>query len=462
MNLKKKFSIKPVICLILFIIVTTSYSCKKFLEVPPPSYQLTSDQVFENDETANSAIAGIYSNIMENENHIFSSAITISAGLYADELKVINNADYSGEFESSKITQANHGYLSTSYWAPAYKYIYSVNSCLEKLENSAVTPTTKMNLMGEAKFIRAFCYFYLINLFGDVPLVLGTDYSINSQLPRSPKASIYEQIIKDLRDAKKLLSVHNGSTRPSRFAATSLLARVMLYTGKWEEANRESSEVIESGYFKLLANLNEVFLKESVEAIWQLKPVEEIWNTWEGKNFLFAGESDPSQFYVSDTLYSSFTSTDNRKQSWITTRNYLGSNIRLPYKYKVYGNNAPITEYYTVFRLAEQYLIRSEARAMVGDLVGAANDLNQVRVRAGLGIKNITSLENLIASVNEERRHELFCEWGHRWFDLSRWGMANALLTTIKPDTWQPHQQLWPIPINQINTNPNLIQNPGY
>lgn len=115
-----------------------------------------------------------------------------------------------------------------------------------------------------------------------------------------------------------------------------------------------------------------------------------------------------------------------------------------------------------VLRLAEQYLIRAEARAQQNNLAGAAADLNAIRQRAGLEpLPDNLDKAAMLLAVEQERRIELFAEWGHRWFDLRRTGRSLAVLSPIKPDLTAT--DLWyPIPLSAINTNPFLTQNEGY
>src|SRR5690606_21218692 len=125
------------------------------------------------------------------------------------------------------------------FWREAYKYINNANAVIEGLSKStSLSGNTRTQLEGEAKFIRAFCHFYLVNLFGDIPYVTTTDYQKNSTSVRLNATEVYTKIISDLTDAKNLLatdySFSNGErSQPNRFAAIALLARVYLYTGKW-------------------------------------------------------------------------------------------------------------------------------------------------------------------------------------------------------------------------------------
>ena len=123
-----------------------------------------------------------------------------------------------------------------------------------------------------AALMRAFTYFYLINVFGDVPLVTTTDYRTNSTMPRTPVADVYTQIMIDLQGAQQLLPGNyaqwsNERIRPVRHAATALLARVALYRQNWQQAESYADQVIgESTLYQVQSDLNTVFLKNNSEA----------------------------------------------------------------------------------------------------------------------------------------------------------------------------------------------------
>ena len=120
-------------------------------------------------------------------------------------------------------------------------------------------------------------------------------------------------------------------------------------------------------------------------------------------------------------------------------------------------------EFSKIFRLGgEQYLIRAEARAMLGNISGAQADINIVRNRAGLADTSANTAEELKAAILQERRVELFTELGNRWFDLARTGTAADVLSSIKSG-WRATDLLLPIPEAELLANPNLyLQNPGY
>ena len=126
------------------------------------------------------------------------------------------------------------------------------------------------------------------------------------------------------------------------------------------------------------------------------------------------------------------------------------------------GNEPEASEYSIVMRLAELYLIRSEAQVQLGQLTSAAADLNTVRKRAGLEEVTATPSAELLEFIIQERRHEFFTEMGTRFFDLKRTGQVNAVLGTVKSG-WDPDDALLPLPESELLINPNLSpQNPGY
>ncbi len=346
-------------------------------------------------------------------------------------------------------------------WDEPYKIIYRANALIEGLSTSAsVSEALQNQLSGEALFVRAFCYFYLVNLFGDVPLVLTTDYETNTSIGRTPVATVYEQLIADLITAKELLPTDYSTSvservRPNQGTADALLARAYLYTGEWQKAEQQASLLIQNGLLYTLEPLGNVFLKQSKEAIWQL-----------GKN-----TSDASEGFLFDMPYSfncalttefgkSFETGDQRASTWMATIDF-GEDYYYPVKYLT--SYVGVTKHSIVFRLAEQYLIRAEARARQSDFVGAREDIDMIRRRAGLGNSSADDLSSLLFAIEQERHHELFTEWGDRWINLKRTGRLDAVVGPLKP-LWEPFKALFPIPENQLLNNPAMTnaQNPGY
>jgi starch-binding outer membrane protein, SusD/RagB family len=453
--------------LLAFFSVLFLFSCKKFVQIEPPRTNLVSTLVFSDDVSANSTALGMYSFMVSSAGFASGSSrsITILTGLSADELKNYSTNAAQAEFFNNSLTIGN-AFNYNNLWVEGYRSIYNSNAILEGLENATnVSNGLKMQLEGEAKFVRAFCHFYLLNLYNEIPLITSTDYRINSVALRESSTKVYQQIISDLKDAQNLLSTtysySNGERiRPNKWAAIALLSRVYLYSNDWVNAEALSTVVINnSSLFSLLSDINSVFKKNSNEAIWQLMPVLPGINTNEGSNFILTAK--PTTFSLNDPLLNSFETGDLRKGSWIKSIVVSNQLYYFPYKYQV-KTGSSISEYSMVLRLAEQYLIRAEARAQQGNFGGAKNDLNEIRTRAGLPNTTATDKSSLLLALEHERQCELFTEWGHRWLDLKRTNRASAILAPLKGSNWQETDVFFPIPQSERNNDQNLSQNAGY
>lgn len=436
-------------------------SCEDFVQVELPNSQISTQSVFEDDKTAMAAATGMYSSLLQSQSIVggLGNPLVYLAGLSSDELTDRSGSLTAAEFNSNQLTVLNSVVLGV--WSSLYNSIFRANLILEGIATStSLSETVKKQVEGEAKFVRGFCYFYLVNLFGDVPKVVTTDYRVNATLSRAPDSEIIDLVISDLLSAKSLLAEHyytTQRTRPNKWAATAMLARVYLYIMDYPNAEREATTVINAtAQYELLTDLSKVFLANSTEAIWQLSQVYPYgYVTADG--YIFGLVKAAS---VNPSLVSAFEIGDLRKSSWLIEDNALF----YPYKYKttIYTTDANYPEYLTVLRLAEQYLIRAEANAQQDDLDGAKNDINAIRGRAGLGDTKANDKTSLLDAVFQERRTELFCEFGHRWLDLKRTGMANAVLAPLKAN-WSIDDELYPVPASEITNNPRLNpQNPGY
>jgi starch-binding outer membrane protein, SusD/RagB family len=299
-----------------------------------------------------------------------------------------------------------------------------------------------------------------------VPLYLSLNYQLNDKASKTAAAEVYDQIISDLKDAQNLLSIDysfsNGERlRPNKWSATALLARTYLYTQKWDSAEAQSSLVINNGLYSLTP-LDSTFLANSNEAIWQLQPVMPGFDTNEGENFILT--APPTDVSLSTFIMNAFEPNDNRLTQWVGTFSEGTNTWFFPYKYKIQTSSTspPFAEYSMVLRLAEQYLIRAEARAEENtNIAGAQQDLNIIRYRAGLPNTTASDQSSLLTAIAHERQVELFSEWGHRWLDLIRTNKADAVLGSEKP-TWKSYAKLYPIPSNEIQINSNVTQNSGY
>ena len=449
-------------CLLLIFVATGMVSCKKFVSIPPPVNQVVATTVFTDDATATSAVAGLYSQLMISNSFFLNGGITQLAGLSADEFYNTNSNTSLDEFTANALSPSN-SINRSNLWARAYSHIYQANACLEGLDASlALTPALKQQLTGEVRFIRALCYWYLVNLYGEVPLIISTDYKLNAAMPRNTLADLYDQIVADLKEAENLLQPAypvNDRTRANKWAASALLARAYLYKGDWINAEDRASAVVDAGPYTLTA-LNNAFLATSPETVLQFYPVLSGVNTAEGFLFLPSSATVRPAYALTASLVNAFEPGDNRKTAWVKANTVNAQVFYYPYKYKVRSNSSK-TEYNVVFRLAEQYLLRAEARARQNKLPGAIADLDAVRTRAGLPHTTANDQSSLLAAIEKERRVELFTEWGHRWFNLKRTGSLNSVMAAEKQG-WQPKAALFPVPYTEMQRNPFLTQNPGY
>lgn len=463
MHVKDCNNIKSFVVIALLALIFSA-GCKKLVQVDLPDGQLEKSVVFSNDSLANTAVIGLHSNIMSQLRYFLNGGISLYAGLSADELNRTSSSIEEDEFLSNSLNTTN-SLIGNNIWKAAYSYLYQCNISLEGLQQSTgVSTGAKKRLAAEVKFVRAICYFYLVNSFGDVPLVITSNANNNARLSRSPIDSIYKQIIGDLEDAVADLPDVMENTRPNKMAGLALLARVYLFKENYTEAEKAADLVINSSRYTLVTELSDVFKSVSKETVFQWAPVLSQTNSAEGRIFN-PGLSSPIPVYtITNSLLNSFEPFDQRKVKWLKEVQQGGSGPKYTYpnKYKI-SVSTPATEYNVVLRLSEQYLIRAEARTQQDKLDSAIADINVIRTRAGLPPRpSSLSKSQCLDSIELERRIELFAEWGHRWFDLKRLNKANLLLSGINGKNWQPYDQLYPIPLSEIERAPNLGQNEGY
>ncbi len=440
--------------------------CRKFVNLPAPPTMIERSLIFSDEQAAFSALTGLYSRLSQVNLEFANAGVTFYASLSADDLLYDGTSPSINMFATNSLTADETTGVRDRLWNAMYRTIFHANSILEGLSASPnLAVSFSGQLKGECLVIRSLHYFYLANLFGDVPLLLGTDYLSNQSSPRTPVTDIYRQIETDLREAMALLSDNYPSAnrgRINRMAAAALLSRAYLYQQKWVEAEATAQQVILSGQYNLVQNLQAVFLPASGETIWQL--TRDNSNTASGINYIPASATVRPAYTISSSLQQSFEPNDLRKINWIGKNTVGGQDYFFPYKYKL-RTTTPVGEFEVVLRLAEQYLVCAEARARQNKLSGAdgaAACLDKIRQRAGLPPSIGLTVDDMLIAIQKERQTELFAEWGHRWFDLKRTGKADIVLGPIKAPGWQSTDVLYPIPAYEMHTNPLLIQNSGY
>lgn len=440
-------------------------SCEEFVEVDLPSSQLSSEAVFADNTTANAAMLSVYAKIRDQGMFTGGQGMSAVMGTYADELLYFGTPSAGiATFYSNNILASNS--TTAMWWQSGYNQIYMANAIINGVENSTtLSGATREQLKGEALFLRAFIHFHLVNLFGGIPYIATTDYLVNSVATRKTEAEIYELIVTDLLQAESLLPaayIGGQKVRANKQVARAFLSRVYLYKGEWAlAANTASSVLNDTSASTWETNLDAVFVKESATAIWQLLPGNDGANTSEGEAFIFTG-GPPAFVSLNDQLLNAFEPGDQRLTHWIKEVTFDTSSWYHPFKYKQRTVTSTSLEYSVMLRLAEQYLIRAEARARMGELTMALSDLNMVRNRAGLPDSSAGTQQEILDAIIHERHVELFTEHGHRFFDLKRTNKLDSVLGSSKPG-WETTDRLLPLPEAELILNPNLEpQNPGY
>lgn len=445
-----------------------SVSCDEFIQIAPPENQVVSAAVFTSDATAMSALNGLYAQSMRSNFFLLNGALSIYGGLSADELIMRTSPVNRLEFQDNNV-QVGNSENEYRFWRQGYTLIYHANALIEGVQEgeSILSKTTSDQILGESLFFRALCYFYLTNLYDSIPLVLGTDSYVNSKKERTIQNEIYQQIEEDLLNAETLLEnayPMADRSRPNKHVVQALLARIYLYREQWDKALNYADKVIESPLYTLEDDLDQVFRAESQEVIWQLFPVNESFKaTAEAQDFLTTeSESSLPTVLINPVLLARFEPGDKRLEHWVSSKTYQDITYWSARKYKVRRGSDAREEYNVLFRLAEQYFIRAEAKFHSGELDGVTENLNSIRQRSGLPTINTTDRTVLQTVLIHEKAIEFFAEVGHRWFDLKRWQMADEVMEAVKGENWQPTDIWYPIPQGERDVNPYLTQNPGY
>ncbi|MNQ27884.1 SusD family protein [compost metagenome] len=385
-----------------------------------------------------------------------------------DDAWMGNTGQDSGAFKPAAqylITPENMGSMNSIYTAHYYT-IQSANIGLEKMALAPISDSQKNQYMGESLFIRAYCYYELVNLYGDVPLYTNSLGTADLKLQRSPAAEVYAQIEADLKEsAAKLESIPvNRSGRVNKWAAYALLARVSLFQEKWADAKLYSNKVITEGPFTLEAdflNIWNVNNHNGVESILEAqsssvqdKSLGSMLPTFSGargedkKNFPSNDAADVIDGWgwcmPTSDLENAYLSENDviRRRSTITKwgEAAYGDEVLNPtHKFSLNDNKSGriCRKYYIpiatrraldqkdgklplnvpLIRLAEMYLTRAEASYhTTGDALG---DINIIRARVKLDPKTGLSGPTLLKQIYKERRLELAFE-GLRLFDIRR------------------------------------------
>lgn len=446
----------------LFLLMIVFSACEEFVDIEVPKNQIANTTVFNDDSTAKAALNNLYVSLLTkgflNGN---TNGNAYLLGCLADELQVTTNqfTDYRSFFEGAVLSNNN---AVKNIWNDSYHQIYICNNIIEGLQaSSGVSPEVKDEIIGQCLAVRGIIHFYLSQNYGDVPYVTSSDYKINQRIAKTSSSEVLNRAILDLQEAEELLyavPTNIERIRISKEVVQAFLARMYLYTQQWNLAKQYAELLINNPAFEL-DPIENLFLKTSKSAIWQLKPLAEGGNAMEAYSYVFTSSPAPNA-QLTQSLLAAFEPNDLRKINWVKVVN-SDTHSAHSNKYKIVGFTTPSQEYSIIIRIEEMYFIAAEAAAELNDFDNTNNYINAIRNRAGLQSLSITNTHDAINSILQERRVELFCEFGHRFYDLKRRNRLNEI-TNSKP-TWKAHLQYWPIPEVEMNLNPNLKpQNDGY
>ncbi len=465
--------------------------CKKEFLNPLPDTAVVTETFYTTDEDVEAGIIGIYDAIQGVNENTTTSIINSNRGIQFEYLLTEHRSDntQSATLEGSKADF--HRYLvnpnnvqSEDYYQSMYEVIFRANNILDFID--VADEANQPRYTAEAKFLRAYAYFNLVRLYGDVPLVTTVVGPTDNEalFVRRPVAEVYQQIVVDLEEAINVLD-NTYKSRASRAAAQGLLAKVYMTQPDrmYSMAAQLCQDIISSGEFVLQADFNDVFYNElNSEIIFAIE--YQAGNTLESQSFsseftsTFRQGREDGLNMVNANLIAEFDTYGGIRDSlsYVTfgtkteVIKFLPEGSDLSLTPPSYGPNArDAGNDWIVLRYADVLLMHAEA-LMAGGLETtdptAIDAYMAVRTRAGFDAvadrPSVLTKEALLA----ERRVELAFE-NHRFFDLVRFGVADAVLsahaTAMGYGSYNARKLLLPIPSREINlSNGLLTQNPGY
>lgn len=460
-------------------------SCENILEENPRS-ELSANQFFNNKLEAQAGVDGIYSNLR----NMFGIGrdFTFWGQFGVDICRPTGGRESGFSFHNYQLSAANLDDLP-DYWLWLYKAIGDANLTISRINMaSTIDENEKLKIVGEAKFLRAFFYYWLTNFWGDVPMWLDelNVTEIGGEIPRTPVEEVRFHIITDLLDAEKYLPDNYSDElkgKPTKWAAKMLLCKVYLVQEDWSNAKAKADEIIKNSPYKLMENFEDVFgIKNEYndERIWELDYTQDLYPTNFHSRFTPRGSDEPSisgypfigfgLFTAMEEFVNSFNSDDKRlpMYSW-KGANGIETNFWYVLKYIDWDSpRANSGMNIIMYRLADAYLMFAEAEnELNGPTTEAYGAINIIRERAGVPMLNNLTKEQFHQAVMNERKWELAFE-NHRRWDLIRWGeLVDAVKSTEKTNPQgaaniKSHHMLAPIPPQEIGKNSALIQNPGY
>lgn len=488
--------------------------------------QLEPDERSVNLETIETTIAGAYGHL--DARAFMSRALGLTLMLRSDMVDIGNPSTNADRIEHDQFTvSANNPLIlnpsnpERSFWPRLYQVVRGANETLRELEVlDEQDAGVKEEIEARARFIRAFAYYHLVRLFGDVPYLDETTTTAEASIAEKTSVDlIYESIIADFIYAKQWLpDSRTNRALPGKAAAGAYLASVYLTREEYQLAYDEATDVIDNaGRYNLALEPDYRNIFHAVNTDFSLEPIFIIDFVGtnvndESRDYLaaFTGFFGQATYYPSggwsvmvpaQAVYDTWDDGDYRKQvcfdaealdndgNVIPFTNYSsldGRNANRPHisKYTAMAGDLPQANTsgrdshsnYQLMRFAEVLLIAAEAAVEIGRSAEADEWINMIRERArngdGSGTPSTVPSDisgATVADVLEERRLELAFEQ-KRWYDIVRRKMGdevfgpNGFETELQgTQNFDPSRDyLLPIPPLEITNNPSLTQNPGY
>ena len=447
-------------------------SCgKDFLDLNPYQSVALGDAIKEIDDYK-AAVYGIYSGLQSS--NYYGRYFVLVPDVMSDDVKQNAQANRARDFSDYQATALDG--IALGMWGIMYDVINRANVVINaEVEVTPAVQDQKDEYVGEAYALRALAHFDLVRMFAQhygftsdnshPGVAVVTVFDQNSKPVRNTVAEVYQQIISDLQTAIPLLKIEPPSAgRISKEAAQALLARVALYMGNFQMAEQMASAVISSGNYSLVSTDQYVDSWSqglSSESIFEVifRQDDDNGSDALGRMYIPEGYGD---YLPSAALLSAIPEGDVRGQLFKTDETIGGvyGNLRVnKYPNTQYQNNTP------VLRLSEMYLIRAEARAMLGDETGAQADVTTIRQRGLPSAEAVTATgQTLLDEIEKEKRIELMFE-GQRLWELMRHkqSLVRTDCTNLVCDVAYPNNRfVAPIPQAELDANANMNQNPGY
>lgn len=465
------------ILLYAFIMMAGLSSCDDFLtEEMKGDYNSTI--LFSNEDQAELAVNGIY-NAAAKSIEIWkfgdvASDDAIKGGNDGDQAEIGYIDDFSAKSDNGIILE---------FWQNTYETIIRANNVIEGVKNSNISDAAKAQYSNEAKFLRAYSYFQLVNIFGEVPLkLMPQNKEEYVHVGFSSVETIYGQIESDLRDATALPSTYSSAElgRVTKGAAFGLLAKVQLYQNKYSEALQSIQSLEDLHLYELddYANLFKLGNEKSIENIFSINFLSNqnpgcgnVLNQWfaplvEGGYYF----NNPTQSWVDCFTEKQTNGDDDLRldlsigrdgKAWINNDVFSASWSSTGYLVK--KHNQPLSEVaagrkgdgglaYIYLRYADILLMKAECQNELHHPDLAETPLNQVRGRAGLAEVSGKSESEMRELIRVERRRELGFEF-HRFFDLMRWGKEAATAALGENFEWKEPRFYFPVPQSELDSN---------